>query len=374
MLQKDKQTIQTISFFILLAVMLFLVGKLFLPYATVLLWSSVVYMLASPLYNKILSKMNKEKKTYIIKKSLLAGTFSIITVLIVAGILSFVVIKIFGQGRALAQNAVMFFEKINSPENENLKQTIAAEVYRLSRGTIDISQLNLTKELLNLASISSDTILKSATNLVKNAGQFFLSLIFFAFSLYFFYIDGAYLAGLLRHAIPVDSETSGKIFAKIKEITANLFKGLFLVSFYQGLASFIIYILFGVQSALLLAILTFFTTFLPLVGCGVIWFPLGISMCFTHSPFKGILFLIIAGSVISLMDGFLRPFFLKDRIKIHPLLIFFSMLGGVKMFALNGIILGPMIVILFFTVLDMALETEEKKDTEILNEDLRSYV
>lgn len=305
---------------------------------------------------------------------MLAGTFSIITVLIVAGILSFVVIKIFGQGRALAQNAVMFFEKINSPENENLKQTIAAEVYRLSRGTIDISQLNLTKELLNLASISSDTILKSATNLVKNAGQFFLSLIFFAFSLYFFYIDGAYLAGLLKHAIPVDSETSGKIFAKIKEITANLFKGLFLVSFYQGLASFIIYILFGVQSALLLAILTFFTTFLPLVGCGVIWFPLGISMCFTHSPFKGILFLIIAGSVISLMDGFLRPFFLKDRIKIHPLLIFFSMLGGVKMFALNGIILGPMIVILFFTVLDMALETEEKKDTEILNEDLRSYV
>ena len=112
---------------------------------------------------------------------------------------------------------------------------------------------------------------------------------------------------------------------------------------------------------MLLAILTFFTTFLPLVGCALVWFPIGISMCFTHSLLKGLLFLIIAGSTISFMDNFLRPFFLKDRIKIHPLLIFFSMLGGVKMFALNGIILGPMIVILFFTILDMALETEEKK-------------
>ncbi len=361
MFQKNKQTIQTVSFFILLAVMLFLVGKLFLPYASVLLWSSVIYMLASPLYNRLLSKMDKEKKTFAIKKRLLAGFFSVFTVLIVAGILSFAVIKIFGQGKVLVQNIDSIIEKINSPENENVRQNIAETVFKLSRGTIDISQLDLKRELLSLASSSSDKILKSATNIVKNAGEFFLSLVFLAFTLYFFYIDGAYLAGLLKHAIPIDSETSSKIFVKIREITTNLFKGLFLVSFYQGIAAFVIYFLFGVQSTLLLAILTFFTTFLPLVGCALVWFPIGISMCFTHSLLKGLLFLIIAGSTISFMDNFLRPFFLKDRIKIHPLLIFFSMLGGVKMFALNGIILGPMIVILFFTILDMALETEEKK-------------
>ncbi len=361
MLQKNKQTVQTISFFILLAIMLFLVGKLFLPYASVLLWSSITYMFVSPVYNKILSKMNTKKKSFPLKKRLLAGTFAILTVLLVAGVLSFVVIKIFGQGKILVQEATAFFERVNSAESDSLKQNIATEVYRLSRGTIDISQVDLQKELLNLISISSDKILKSATNIVKNAGSFFLSLVFFAFALYFLYVDGTYLANLLKHAIPIDPETTGKIFSKIKETTTNLFKGLFLVSFYQCLASLIIYVIFGVQGAFLLAILTFFSTFLPLVGCGLIWFPIGVSMCFTHSIIKGILFLIIAGSIISFMDNFLRPFFLKDRIKIHPLLIFFSMLGGVNMFSLDGIILGPMIVILFFTVLDMALETEEAK-------------
>ena len=206
--------------------------------------------------------------------------------------------------------------------------------------------------------------MRYATSLVKNAGSFFLSLVFFAFALYFFYVDGAYLFSLLKHAIPIENETSNKLFSKIGEITTNLFKGLFLVSFYQGLASFIVYLIFGVQSALLLAILTFFSTFLPLVGCGLIWFPVGVGLCFTDGLAKGLIFLVVAGSIISFMDNFLRPFFLKDRIKIHPLLIFFSMLGGVSMFSFDGIILGPMIVILFFTILDMALDIEEKKEND----------
>lgn len=362
MYKKDQYVLQTVSFFILFALMLFLVGKLFLPYASVLLWSAIIYILVSPLYNKILSKMDKNKKGFVIKKRLLAGFFSILTVLVVAGILSFVIVKIFGQGRILIQSLTNFLETVKIPTDGSTKSEFANTVLTLSMGTIDISNLDLERQILNLLYNSSDKILRYATNFAKNAGSFFLSLVFFAFSLYFFYIDGAYLVAVLKRAIPIDDETSTKIFAKIKDITTNLFKGLFLVSFYQCLASFFIYLVFGVQSSLLLAILTFFSSFLPLVGCSLIWMPVGISLCFTSGIIKGFAFLIIAGSCISFMDNFLRPFFLKDRIKIHPLLIFFSMLGGVKMFAFDGIVLGPMIVILFFTILDMALDVEEKKD------------
>jgi predicted PurR-regulated permease PerM len=68
--------------------------------------------------------------------------------------------------------------------------------------------------------------------------------------------------------------------------------------------------------------------------------------------------MVLCAIFISFLDNFLRPMFLKDRIKIHPLLIFFSILGGLKAFGFNGIILGPMIVILFFTIVDIALENE----------------
>jgi predicted PurR-regulated permease PerM len=60
-----------------------------------------------------------------------------------------------------------------------------------------------------------------------------------------------------------------------------------------------------------------------------------------------------------MLDNLLRPVFLKDRIQLHPLIIFFAILGGISVFGFNGIILGPMVVILFLTVLDLFL-TEHK--------------
>ena len=55
----------------------------------------------------------------------------------------------------------------------------------------------------------------------------------------------------------------------------------------------------------------------------------------------------------------MRPMFLKDRVKVHPLVIFFAILGGLKLFGLNGLILGPLVIILFFTVLDMLVNSEK---------------
>jgi predicted PurR-regulated permease PerM len=70
--------------------------------------------------------------------------------------------------------------------------------------------------------------------------------------------------------------------------------------------------------------------------------------------------MILCAFFISFLDNFLRPFFLKDRIKIHPLLIFFSILGGLQVFGFNGILLGPIVVILFFTIVDILLEDDSQ--------------
>jgi predicted PurR-regulated permease PerM len=55
------------------------------------------------------------------------------------------------------------------------------------------------------------------------------------------------------------------------------------------------------------------------------------------------------------MDNFLRPLFLKDRINLHPLVIFFAIMGGIAIFGFNGLVLGPMMIIFFLTVLDLFL-------------------
>ena len=70
----------------------------------------------------------------------------------------------------------------------------------------------------------------------------------------------------------------------------------------------------------------------------------------------GVLFMVFSMVFISGTDNILRPIFLKDRIKLHPLIIFFAILGGIFTLGFNGFILGPVLVILFLTVLDIFLD------------------
>ncbi|HPM06870.1 MAG TPA: AI-2E family transporter, partial [Treponemataceae bacterium] len=181
---------------------------------------------------------------------------------------------------------------------------------------------------------------------------------------YFFYLDGAYLFSLLIKVIPINPKHMDTLAKKFSETIRGLLSGYFLVALYQGIIAFILMKIFGIKAALLFSVLLMFSSFIPLFGAGLIWFPLGIILLFTDSVIKGILFLVLSAFFISFLDNFLRPFFLQDRIKVHPLLIFFAILGGLKIFGLNGLILGPTVIILFFAVLDMLVSFDEENFVE----------
>jgi predicted PurR-regulated permease PerM len=142
---------------------------------------------------------------------------------------------------------------------------------------------------------------------------------------------------------------------KFKEITRNLFLGYIMVALVQAVVAYIIFTIFGVKGSLVMAALVLVCSFIPMLGAGLVWAPLGILRILSGQVAGGIVFLAVSGVCISLLDNFLRPIFLQDRIHLHPLVIFVSILGGVAVYGFNGLVLGPLVVILFLTVLDMFL-------------------
>jgi predicted PurR-regulated permease PerM len=131
------------------------------------------------------------------------------------------------------------------------------------------------------------------------------------------------------------------------------------VALVQAVLAYIIFTIFRVRGALVFAGLTLISVFIPMIGGGLVWLPLGITRIMNGRVAEGIVFLIVSGVFISMVDNFLRPMFLQNRIHLHPLIIFFAILGGMRVFGFNGFILGPVVVILFLTVLDLFL-TEHK--------------
>jgi predicted PurR-regulated permease PerM len=99
-------------------------------------------------------------------------------------------------------------------------------------------------------------------------------------------------------------------------------------------------------------------------GATVIWIPLGILRIARGDIAGGIVFMVVSAVFISGTDNILRPFFLKDRIRLHPLIILLAIFGGLAAFGFNGFILGPVLVIFFLTVLDLFLTEHKIGDKE----------
>jgi predicted PurR-regulated permease PerM len=196
-----------------------------------------------------------------------------------------------------------------------------------------------------------------------NIGTFFVSLVFMIFSLYFLFVDGLYLSRLVLRVIPIRKEYLKTLVTKFKEIIRQLVLGYIIMAIAEAILSFIIFTIFRVSGAMVFSALVFFFAFIPLVGPSVIWIPLGLVRIFNGNIINGILLMVISGVFLSATDTFLRPFILKDRIQLHPLVIFFAILGGISAFGLNGMILGPMAVIIFLTVFDLFL-TEHKLEQD----------
>jgi predicted PurR-regulated permease PerM len=92
---------------------------------------------------------------------------------------------------------------------------------------------------------------------------------------------------------------------------------------------------------------------LPYVGTALVWVPIGIYLLAVGQVWQGIFLLLWGLLVISTIDNLLRPFLMKGKTEVHPIFIFFSILGGIALFGFWGIIFGPLIIAVAVTLLDI---------------------
>ncbi len=350
----QSKNIQKWVFGIILAALFLVVCKLFSPFFSVLLWSTLLYILFNPLHHKIAAKIKSAGMRGRIAKTCLAALFAFCTVVLIAVPLSFIAYEFFVQIRELARSASAMFDK-NPEFFSNINSDISHFVFRITGGNISIPPEQISDHARSIIGQSVQWSLEAGSGIIKNVGNFFINLLFMIFCLFFFYLDGAHLGKLVTSTIFIRRDYMQALVSKFKDTTRSLFLGYILVALIQGMAAFIIFSIFRVESSLVFAILTLICAFIPMLGAGVVWLPLGIFMLLNGELVKGAVFMILCGGIVSMLDNFLRPLFLKDRVKLHPLVIFFSILGGIVSFGFNGLVLGPMLVIIFLTVLDLFL-------------------
>jgi predicted PurR-regulated permease PerM len=352
--------IQTYVFGAILVFLFLAVCRLFAPFFSVLLWSVLLYIIIGPLHKRLIWGIDLSTIKGKILRNFWAVVFTLGTLAVVLIPISLLVSLFFRQIIELGRYARDLLNE--RPEYlRELFEKIAELITDISAGHIAMSADTIEFQIKTVITTGLQNMVFLGSNVVRNIGGFSVNMLIMTFSLFFFYIDGPYLSRLALRSIPIKSEYISTLTAKFMDITRNLFFGYIIVALLQSIVAYIIFTIFDVKGPLVLSVLTFLLVFFPLVGATLIYIPLGIIKIAGGNIAGGIIFLVVSAVFISGIDNVLRPFFLKDRIQLHPLIIFFAILGGLFVFGFNGLILGPVLVILFLTVLDLFL-TEHKID------------
>jgi predicted PurR-regulated permease PerM len=209
-------------------------------------------------------------------------------------------------------------------------------------------------------------LIKAVTSFVFNLPTFFIHLLITLFIIFYLLIDGESVLRTLKNALPLKTEDSERIFNQFDDVIYATVYGSIILALIQGILALIGFVIFGVNSPVILAILTVIFSFVPLIGTAIVWLPASVMMILsalsdndhTHLM-KGIGLLIYGLIIISMSDNLLRPKIVGSRANVHPLLILLGVFGGIAMFGFAGIIIGPLILTLFMTALKIYEQDKE---------------
>jgi predicted PurR-regulated permease PerM len=210
--------------------------------------------------------------------------------------------------------------------------------------------------LKNLKQIST-FLFNQSSKIFMGLSTFTVGFFFTLLSLYYLFKDGNRLFESLKEIVPIPSKQRDLFILRFKEmIYATIYGGL-VVALVQGTLGGVIFWILGISSSpVFWGAAMAFLSFIPIGGTALVWVPAALLLIVFGDLWKGIILLLLGVFVISMVDNFLRPVFISSRTNIHPLLLFFSVLGGVQAFGMIGLIAGPLVVTLCLTLIEIYVE------------------
>jgi predicted PurR-regulated permease PerM len=329
-----------------------LVSMIFYPFLTVIVWSALFYAFLYPLYRRLAVRRDRIERTGIARTGI-AAALALGGVLLIAVPAVLLGLSMARQLGGMIHNALVAIERDPSIIGISPDGAVSTFLYTISDGSIDLSKLMIPDEIRSMLTLRTERIVVLSGQFLKVSVRILLSLVFMVFTLFFLLLDGRHLIKVLISAIPIENNYTAIFLRKFRDMGKHLVTGYLSIAGMQALVMVVLCAIFKVKGVLVIAALTAMASFIPMVGTALVWLPVSASKIIAGDLTGGILFFACSAILIWTLDNFIRPVLLHDRLKIHPLLIFFSILGGLQVFKFNGLVLGPIILIMFFTALEL---------------------
>lgn len=323
-------------FFILLGVMTIAGLALLSPYADMLFVAVTFAIVFKPMHRWIRRMLGG-------RRNISALIATIVVMLVVLIPLSFFGLQIFGEARDLYVSVA----------DTGVENGIVAGVRDILRQYAPQLASALSADVGQYVGKGLQWVVTNLSVIFSSAIAIAVNFALVLFTLFFLFRDEDIFRKMILAISPLEDAHSIELLDRVESAIASVTKGTILVALLQGMLTGIGFAFAGVQSPLLWASIAAFTAMIPAVGTGLVIAPVVAYMAFTGHIAVAMGLAAWGLGIVGMVDNLLRPMLIGRGIKIHPLIILFSALGGLQLFGIIGFFVGPVVLAVLFALVEM---------------------
>lgn len=329
---------------------IFLFGKVIAPFFASLLLGIVITGIFRPIFRALAKYMPARIAS--VFTCLAVFFIVVIPVVFFVGILSREALGLYN----LAKDTVLSNQLINFLESTRALERINEFLTKANIQT-QVSWHEFVDPLTEIGKNIGFTLFQQARFLTSNL----LNLVFYfclmLIVVFYMFIDGQRFLQYISDLSPLKDEHDRKLFEKFNDMAGAVLVGNGLGGLIQGWAGGMLFWSLGLNSPFLWGVIMGFLAFLPIVGIGVVMLPAALFFLLKGSLGKGLFIVGFYGVLSWGVEYLFKPKLVGDRVSMHPLVVFFAIIGGLKVYGILGIIYGPLIATLFLTLSDIYFST-----------------
>jgi predicted PurR-regulated permease PerM len=207
-------------------------------------------------------------------------------------------------------------------------------------------------DINNAARATAAYLGRKFAGFLGNSFGIITQLVIMLFILFFLFRDRALAIKSLRSLLPLRDEETTELLERVGDTIFATALGRLAIVAIQGILAGLAYWVLGVPGVILWAFMTAILALIPAFGAFLVWGPIAIYLGLTGHWGKAALLAIWGGLIVSTIDNFLYPVLVGTRLRSHTVIILISILGGIALFGISGVILGPVTFTIAATLLD----------------------
>jgi predicted PurR-regulated permease PerM len=333
-----------------IGVALAIVLKLLTPFVSVLLLAIVAAGMLTPWYRVLVQVLNGGRH----------GAALVICVLLLVALL----LPLYLTAKEVTEETFALYEMSTSQlTQENLAEAMGDNKERLDRVNRYLAPLGVTVELADL----SDQIAalgvrlgsffyRQGVSLAKGLVRFVVLFLIWVIVLYYLLVDGDRVRWWFRESIPLPSKQQDLLIHRFMDMASSLVIGNGLAATIQAIIGGIVFAILDIPGPVLWGVVMWIVGFIPVIGISTVYIPAFFILLLAGQTGRAFALLIPLMILATIVEYWLKPMLVGRRAQLHALLVFLSLLGGLDAFGPVGLLMGPLMMTAFLTLVSIYQE------------------